>query len=97
MSTIAYGTPEGAVEVQGEQVPVPVDEPSLRRLAEQHRRDRLHAPRASEELDQVYADIGSTVGTTTERREVTAAVTGVGLLLATAAAGASLALGGRFP
>ena len=96
VSTIAYGTPEGFVEVQGELVPVPVDEPALQRLASATGGTAFRAE-SGEELEQVYADIGSSVGTTTERREVTAGVTGLGLLLATAAAGASLALGGRFP
>jgi Ca-activated chloride channel family protein len=34
VSTIAYGTPDGVVEVQGELIPVPVDGPALERLAE---------------------------------------------------------------
>ena len=45
----------------------------------------------------MYDDIGSQVGPTTERREVTAAVTGVGLGLALLAALGSLLWSSRLP
>ena len=96
VSTIAYGTPEGVVEVQGELIPVPVDGPALARLAEATGGSSFSAE-SGEELGEVYEDIGSQVGTTTERREITAAVTGVGLALAVAAAAASLVWGARLP
>ena len=96
VSTIAYGTPEGVVEVQGQLIPVPVDRPALERLATATGGTAFTAE-SGEELEAVYEDIGSQVGTTTERREVTAAVTGVALALAVAAAVASLAWGARLP
>ena len=89
VSTIAYGTAEGVVEVEGELVPVPVDELALERLALSTEGSAFTAA-SGEELAQVYEDIGSQVGTTTERREVTDVLTGVGLLLAVAAAAGSL-------
>ena len=52
---------------------------------------------SGEELAAVYEDIGSQVGTTTERREVTAAVTGLALALGIGAAVASLVWGARLP
>lgn len=96
VSTIAYGTPDGVVEVQGETIPVPVDVPALARLAQATGGSSFTAE-SGEELAAVYDDIGSQVGTRTERREVTAAVTGVALALAVAAAVASLAWGARLP
>ena len=96
VSTIAYGTQEGFVEVQGELIPVPVDEPALERLAEETGGTAFRA-QSGEELAAVYEDIGSQVGTTTERREVTAGVTGVALGLGFLAAVASLAWGARLP
>jgi Ca-activated chloride channel family protein len=96
VSTIAYGTPDGVVEVEGELVPVPVDEQSLERLALSTEGTAFRAA-SGEELSQVYEDIGSQVGTTTERREVTDVLTGVGLLLAVAAAAGSLLWGSRLP
>ena len=96
VSTIAYGTPEGVVEVQGQLIPVPVDQPALERLAETTGGTAFEA-QSGEELSDVYEDIGSSVGTTTERREVTATVTGVALALGIAAAVASLVWGARLP
>lgn len=96
VSTIAYGTPEGVVQVQGQLIPVPVDQPALERLAEDTGGSSFTAE-SGEELSAVYDDIGSQVGTTTERREVTAVVTGVALALAVGAAVASLVWGARLP
>ena len=96
VSTIAYGTAEGVVEVEGELVPVPVDELALERLALSTEGSAFTAE-SGEELSEVYEDIGSQVGTTTERRELTDVVTGVGLLLAVAAAAGSLLWGARLP
>lgn len=96
VSTIAYGTPEGTVLVQGQRIPVPVDRPALERLAEATGGTPFTAE-SGEELAAVYEDIGSSVGTITERREVTAAVTGLALALGVAAAVASLVWGARLP
>ena len=96
VSTIAYGTPDGVVEVQGELIPVPVDGPALERLAESTGGSSFTAE-SGEELSAVYEDIGSQVGTTTERREVTSAVTGVALALGIGAALGALVWGARLP
>lgn len=96
VSTIAYGTPDGVVEVQGQLIPVPVDQPALERLAASTGGTSFSA-QSGEELAAVYEDIGSQVGTVTERQEVTDAVTGVGLLLVVGAAVASLVWSARLP
>jgi Ca-activated chloride channel family protein len=96
VSTIAYGTPEGVVQVQGQLIPVPVDQPALERLAEATGGSSFTAE-SGEELSAVYDDIASQVGTTTEKREITAAVTGLGLALAVGAAAGSLVWGARIP
>jgi len=96
VSTIAYGTADGVVVVQGQEIPVPVDAPSLERLATSTGGSAFSAE-SGEELSAVYEDIGTQVGTTTERREVTDVVTGVGLLLAVGAAAASLVWSARLP
>lgn len=96
VSTIAYGTTDGVVEVQGQLIPVPVDGPALERLAEATGGSSFSAE-SGEELSAVYDELGSQVGTTTEKREVTARVTGVALVLALGAAAASLARGARLP
>lgn len=96
VSTIAYGTPDGVVEVRGQSIPVPVDAPSLSALAEATG-GKGYTASSGEQLNGVYADIGSQVGYTKERREVTSWLTGLGLLAAAGAAGASLIWSGRFP
>ncbi len=96
VSTIAFGTPEGVVVVQGERIEVPVDGPSLDRLARSTGGASFTAESGAE-LSQVYEDIGSQVGTTTEKQEITATVTGVGLGLALLAAVGSLLWGSRLP
>ncbi len=96
VSTIAYGTPEGYVQVQGQIVPVPVDAPSLAALASATG-GQSYSAKSGEELNGVYADIGSQVGYTTQRKEVTATLTGLGLLAAVAAAVTSLLWSARFP
>jgi Ca-activated chloride channel family protein len=96
VSTIAYGTPDGTIRLQGQLVPVPVDGPALQSLAEATG-GQSYSAQSGEELNGVYADIGSQVGYTTQRKEVTAVLTGLGLLAAAAAAGTSLLWGSRFP
>ena len=96
VSTIAYGTPLGTVTVGGQLIPVPVDTRSLDQLAEATGGSSFSA-RSGAELSEVYDDIGSQVGTTTETREVTDRWAGLALALALGAAVAGLAWGPRLP
>ena len=96
VSTIAFGTPAGTVDIDGQRVPVPVDGPTLARLATATG-GTAFAAESGEELTDVYGDIGAQVGTTTELQEITATVTGLALALAVAAAAASLAWSSRLP
>ncbi|GAA4992849.1 VWA domain-containing protein [Kineococcus glutinatus] len=90
VSTIAYGTADGTVTVDGQTVRVPVDADALAQLAAATGGQAYEATSAGQ-LADVYDDIGEQVGTTTEHREVTAGFAGLALLLAVAAAGTSLA------
>lgn len=96
VSTIAFGTLEGTVEVQGQRIPVAVDRPTLRALAEETG-GSAYTAESGDALEQVYADIGSQVGTTTEQRDTSTRWAGVGLALTAAAALLSLTWGVRFP
>jgi Ca-activated chloride channel family protein len=96
VSTIAYGTPDGTVRVDGDLIPVPVDADALERLAAATDGTAFTAE-SGEELRSVYDDIGGQVGTTTEVREVTARFAGVALALTVAAVAAALAWGARLP
>lgn len=96
VSTIAYGTPEGTVEVNGQLIPVPVDGPALERLAKSTNGAYYEAA-SGEELQKVYQDIGSSVGFRTIRREVSVWFIGFGLVAAFGAAIASLVWSSRVP
>lgn len=96
VSTIAFGTQEGTVEVDGQRIRVPVDRAALAALAEQTG-GSAYTAESGDALTEVYDDIGSQVGTTQEEREVTARWTGLGLLLAASAAALSLLWGTRLP
>lgn len=96
VSTIAYGTRDGTVVVDGLLIPVPVDARALESLAAATGGTSFTAESGAE-LSEVYEDIGGQVGTTTETREVTDRVAGVALALGLAAAAASLLWGTRLP
>ena len=96
VSTIAYGTPDGTVDVNGEIVPVPVDQASLDALA-QSTGGVGYAADSAEALDEVYADIQSSIGFTTEQRDVTSYVIAVALLLGLLSAALSLRWFARLP
>lgn len=96
VSTIAYGTPGGTVVVDGQLVPVPVDQGSLDALA-QATGGQGYAAETADQLDRVYHDIQSQIGYTTEQRDVTPYVISVALLLGLLAAAMSLRWFARLP
>ena len=89
VSTIAFGTDTGYIELEGQRVIVPVDHQKLREIAD-GTGGSYYAAASAEELSNVYRDLGSQIGYTTERREITTWFVGLGLLFAFAAAGMSL-------
>jgi Ca-activated chloride channel family protein len=90
VSTIAFGTDEGYIELEGDRVSVPVNHDQLKGIAD-GTGGSYYAAASAEELSSVYRDLGSQIGYTTERREITTWFVGMGLLFAFAAAGVSLA------
>jgi Ca-activated chloride channel family protein len=96
VSTIAYGTAEGFIELNGQRIPVPVDGPALEQLA-QATGGQFYEAASGSELEQVYADIGSSVGYRTERREIWMWFVGAGLVCACVAAAGSLLWFSRIP
>ncbi|MEV6172113.1 VWA domain-containing protein [Streptomyces sp. NPDC051954] len=97
VSTIAYGTEDGSIDLPtGDSVPVPVDGPALQRLASTTGGD-FHEAATGEELQEVYEDIGSSVGHRTEEREIWQWFVAAGLITALAAAATSLLWFSRLP
>ena len=78
VSTIAFGTASGTVVVQGQSIPVPVDATALQAVANTTG-GKFFAAASAEQLQAAYADLGSSVGTTHEQREVTDWLVGAAL------------------
>lgn len=96
VSTIAFGTARGTIVIDGEIQPVPVEESALRLIAEQTG-GRFFRAESLDELQSVYADIGSSVGFDTEEQEVTERFVGYAVVLLTASTLLSLAWFQRVP
>jgi len=94
VSTIAFGTDNGTVEVQGTLQPVPADKPTLKGLA-QATGGSFHTAASAEQLASVYKDIGSQIGYTTAQRDISWRFMLAGLLCALAAGAVSLLWSGR--
>jgi Ca-activated chloride channel family protein len=96
VSTIAFGTDSGVVDIRGQLQRVPVDRLSLQQLADQTKGFFYEAATVGE-LKKVYQDMGSSIGHRVEPREVTQWYAGFALLLGLAAAGASMIWTSRLP
>jgi Ca-activated chloride channel family protein len=96
VSTIAFGTDTGVVDIRGQLQRVPVDRLSLQQMAETTKGYFYEAASVTE-LKQVYEDMGSSIGHRVEPREVTQWYAGVALLLGLVSAGLSLLWTSRLP
>lgn len=95
VSTVALGTRDATVEVPlpgglKQLVTVPPDPQTLRRVAEATGGSFFEAPTAAD-LEAVYRELGSRLGSERRRVEVTSVVAGLGALLLLAAGGLSSA------
>jgi Ca-activated chloride channel homolog len=81
VSTIAFGTDYGTLDLNGETVPVPVDRSTLKQIADETGGSYSEAATA-QELEQVYADLGSQIGYTTEPHDISPWFVRGGLLFA---------------
>jgi Ca-activated chloride channel family protein len=96
VSTIAFGTDTGVVDIRGEPKRVPVDRLSLQQLAEKTKGYFYEAASVGE-LKKVYEDMGSSIGHRIEAREVTQWYAGAALLFGLCAAAMSLLWTSRLP
>ena len=96
VSTIAFGTDEGTVNINGSRQRVPVDRQALEQLAESTQGFFYEAATA-DALKQVYEDMGSSIGYKTVAKEIGRVFLGLGLLFALAAGGMSLLWTSRLP
>lgn len=96
VTTIAFGTPGGVLEYEGQLIPVQVNEAELAELANATGGSAFTADSA-EELTDVYDDIGSSIGFVSEQREIGMWFTVAAFLLLLAASATSLAWSPRLP
>ena len=89
VSTIAFGTDEGEVSISGSRQRVPVDRPALRQLA-QDTGGHYYEAATAEGLQQVYEDMGSSIGYKKVAKELGRFFLGIGLFFGLGAAGLSL-------
>ena len=88
---------DGVVEVEGQRIRRARRRPRARRPRRRAPAGRPTRRRAATSSAEVYDDIGSSVGTTTEQQEVTDVLTGLGLLLGLGAAATALLWSPRLP
>ncbi len=99
--TIALGTPNGTVQQQGalglpQAVPVPPDPATMRAIAQTSGGRFFEAPTA-DELESIYARLGTRLSSRSEQEEVTVAFAGGALALLLLGGGLSLRWFGRLP
>lgn len=94
--TIAYGTENGYVDLDGERQSVPPDTATLRQVAEVSGGRAFTADNARQ-LDRVYQDIRSEVGVEKKSTDVSSTFAGYAIVAAVLAALGAISLGARWP
>lgn len=94
VTTIAFGTENGTVDIGGRLIPVPADPSAMTDLAETTGGTFFEAA-SGKELKGVYEKIGTRVGYTTEQKEIGMVFVAIGIVLLFAAMGAALVWTGR--
>jgi Ca-activated chloride channel family protein len=96
VSTIAFGTEEGLIFIEGEAIPVPPDLDAMESIAEATGGVFFEAE-SENELAAAYEDLGSSIGFEIEQRPITEWFLGAGLVAMLAAAALSLLWFARLP
>jgi Ca-activated chloride channel family protein len=89
INTIAFGTPDGTVNVQGQDHPVPADPAAMAQIARDTGGETFDAETA-DQLTQTYSKIATTIGYDTQLHEITVWFAGFALVAAALAAVAAL-------
>jgi Ca-activated chloride channel family protein len=94
ISTIAFGTANGTVTVQGRLVSVPADPDTMASVAE-ITSGKFFKAVSAKELRSVYKDIGTRVGYETEQRDASGPILTLAVVALLAASGLALIWNGR--
>jgi Ca-activated chloride channel family protein len=89
INTIAFGTSNGTVTIQGELIPVPADPAAMAQIASATG-GKTFTAQSADQLKSVYNEIGRVVGYNVQHRDITAWFIGAALALMVAAAAAAL-------
>jgi Ca-activated chloride channel family protein len=85
INTIAYGTANGTVTVQGEVIPVPADPAAMAQIASSTG-GRTFSAQSASQLRSVYNEIGRAIGYNTQHRNISAWFIFITLIMLIAAA-----------
>ncbi|MBN6051516.1 VWA domain-containing protein [Nonomuraea sp. RK-328] len=96
VSTIAYGTQEGTVSIDGRPVNVPVNKQTLQSLSE-GTSGRAYAAESGSELRDVYEQIGTSLGFKLVSQEITQWFIVAAIVAGVLVAGAAVLFGARIP
>ncbi|EID79222.1 MULTISPECIES: VWA domain-containing protein [Rhodococcus] len=96
ISTISFGTTHGAIDLNGSHIPVPVDDESLRRIAELSGGSFFTATSA-DELQASYQNLQQQIGYETHLGDASRPWLILGSILIAVAAGTALVLNQRLP
>ncbi len=94
--TIAYGTENGYVDLEGKRYLVPVDHDLMKKVAEMTN-GKYFAAADEKQLEQVYKNIKSAEGYEKADREITARFAGYGVAFAVLAALGAVSLAAKWP
>jgi Ca-activated chloride channel family protein len=96
ISTVAFGTQYGFVEVNGQRTPVPVDDEMLKKIA-QYSNGQSYTASDVEQLKEVFTNLQEQIGYETRKGDASAGWLRLGSLLAALAAIAALLINRRLP
>jgi Ca-activated chloride channel family protein len=96
VSTIAFGTAGGTIDLSGRRVSVPVDEPTMRAIAELSGGSTFSA-RSEDQLREAYGKLRDQVGFETRQVDVSKAWFALGTLLSILSAAIALTRSQRLP
>jgi Ca-activated chloride channel homolog len=96
ISTISFGTPYGTIDLDGQEVGVPVDDPSLARIA-QLSGGQFYPAQSNAQLHQVYDTLAGQIGYQTTKADTSQTWLTLGTLVCMLAAGLALGRTARLP
>ncbi len=96
ISTISFGTPDGKVEVDGADVPVPVDDTTMKRVASLSG-GTAYSASDLQGLEQVYTTLQNQIGHETIRGDASAGWLRLGAVVLAIAAAIALVVNRRMP